>query len=339
MNNQEKLSCAEVRALMDDGAADGRVQEHLTHCPDCRLEARVREAAASLCEDVPPDFSDGVMRLVRAERRRRDLRKKILRYGSAAAAALILIPCAVLIVPRLTRSERALENAAAEYALDGAPEAGLDAALEAELLTNETAAETSAAETMMLMSAAETTAADTAAAETAAAKPKMLMAAPRMLAGTAPAPDAYGGQNGASGNSSSDNASDGNAAQNTASENGIPTEEEARAETDTLRPAPDYVGQSEGMGCAAPKMKQASIPSAVPAAEAVPENASAATRAELGAILTALAGEARAAEWLASYTGTDETLLADAMAALRLSEEDVRLAAAQLGVSLDGLLP
>ena len=109
MNNQRSLSCEEVRALLDGGVpADCRagVDAHLAHCPDCRAEARIRELSASLAEAPPPGFTDGVMRLVRAERTRELRRRVILRRVSAAAAALVLVPVLAVAGPRLMRAEQ-----------------------------------------------------------------------------------------------------------------------------------------------------------------------------------------------------------------------------------------
>ena len=57
MNNHRRLSCEEVRALLDAGVPDERrpdVDAHLADCPDCRAEARVRSLTASLAADPPP---------------------------------------------------------------------------------------------------------------------------------------------------------------------------------------------------------------------------------------------------------------------------------------------
>ena len=77
---------------------------------DRTIEYRIRRAAAALSEDPPEGFAEGVLARVRAEQRRRSWRRAALRWGGAAAAALLILPAAVVLVPRLLRTEDALSG-------------------------------------------------------------------------------------------------------------------------------------------------------------------------------------------------------------------------------------
>ena len=77
---------------------------------DRTIEYRIRRAASALAEDPPEGFAEGVLARVRAEQRRRSWRRAALRWGGAAAAALLILPAAVVLVPRLLRTEDALRG-------------------------------------------------------------------------------------------------------------------------------------------------------------------------------------------------------------------------------------
>jgi hypothetical protein len=72
-------------------------------------DARIRELTAALAADVPAGFTSRVMGEIRAERRRAAFRHRILRFGSAAVAALVIIPMAAIMVPAMIRSEKNLD--------------------------------------------------------------------------------------------------------------------------------------------------------------------------------------------------------------------------------------
>lgn len=72
-------------------------------------DARIRELTAALAADVPAGFTSRVMGEIRAQRRRAAFRHRILRFGSAAVAALVIIPMAAIMVPAMIRSEKNLE--------------------------------------------------------------------------------------------------------------------------------------------------------------------------------------------------------------------------------------
>ena len=60
-------------------------------------DARIRELTAALAADVPAGFTSRVMGEIRAQRRRAAFRHRILRFGSAAVAALVLIAALLLV--------------------------------------------------------------------------------------------------------------------------------------------------------------------------------------------------------------------------------------------------
>ena len=72
-------------------------------------DARIRELTAALAADVPAGFTSRVMGEIRAQRRRAAFRHRILRFGSAAVAALVIIPMAAIMVPTMIRSEKNLD--------------------------------------------------------------------------------------------------------------------------------------------------------------------------------------------------------------------------------------
>lgn len=72
-------------------------------------DARIRELTAALAADVPAGFTSRVMGEIRAQRRRAAFRHRILRFGSAAVAALVIIPMAAIMVPAMIRSEKNLD--------------------------------------------------------------------------------------------------------------------------------------------------------------------------------------------------------------------------------------
>ena len=69
-------------------------------------DAHIRELTAALAADVPADFTARVMSEIRAERRRISFRHRLLRYGSAAVAALVIVPMAAIVVPAMIRGEQ-----------------------------------------------------------------------------------------------------------------------------------------------------------------------------------------------------------------------------------------
>ena len=69
-------------------------------------DAHIRELTAALAADVPADFTARVMGEIRAERRRAAFRHRLLRYGSAAVAALVIVPVAAIMVPAMIRGEK-----------------------------------------------------------------------------------------------------------------------------------------------------------------------------------------------------------------------------------------
>ncbi|MBQ1975884.1 MAG: hypothetical protein II227_00435 [Clostridia bacterium] len=72
-------------------------------------DARIRELTAALAADVPAGFTSRVMGEIRAQRRRAAFRHRTLRFGSAAVAALVIIPMAAIMVPAMIRSEKNLD--------------------------------------------------------------------------------------------------------------------------------------------------------------------------------------------------------------------------------------
>ena len=69
-------------------------------------DAHIRELTAALAADVPAEFTARVMSEIRAERRRASFRHRLLRYGSAAVAALVIVPIAAIVVPAMIRGEK-----------------------------------------------------------------------------------------------------------------------------------------------------------------------------------------------------------------------------------------
>lgn len=69
-------------------------------------DAHIRELTAALAADVPSDFTARVMGEIRAERRRAAFRHRLLRYGSAVVAALVIVPVAAIMVPAMIRGEK-----------------------------------------------------------------------------------------------------------------------------------------------------------------------------------------------------------------------------------------
>lgn len=68
-------------------------------------DEHLRELTAALAADVPADFTKRVMEEIRKERRSIALRHRLLRYGSAAIAALVIVPMAAIVVPAMIRGE------------------------------------------------------------------------------------------------------------------------------------------------------------------------------------------------------------------------------------------
>ena len=69
-------------------------------------DAHIRELTAALAADVPVGFTSRVMEEIRAQRRRAAFRHRLLRFGSAAVAALVIVPMAAIIVPTMIRQEK-----------------------------------------------------------------------------------------------------------------------------------------------------------------------------------------------------------------------------------------
>lgn len=74
-------------------------------------DAHIRELTAALAADVPAGFTARVMDNIRAERRRGAFRHRLLRYGSAAVAALVIIPMTAIMVPAMIRAEKNVDAA------------------------------------------------------------------------------------------------------------------------------------------------------------------------------------------------------------------------------------
>ena len=66
-------------------------------------DEHLRELTSALAADVPADFTKRVMEEIRKERRSIALRHRLLRYGSAAIAALVIVPMAAIVVPAMIR--------------------------------------------------------------------------------------------------------------------------------------------------------------------------------------------------------------------------------------------
>ena len=74
-------------------------------------DEHLRELTSALAADVPADFTKRVMEEIRKERRSIALRHRLLRYGSAAIAALVIVPMAAIVVPAMIRGERNTDGA------------------------------------------------------------------------------------------------------------------------------------------------------------------------------------------------------------------------------------
>lgn len=85
---------------------DGEIRKDSAPVQDTdTTEYHIRELTAALAAEVPDGFTARVMGEIRAERRRIALRHRILRYGSAVVAALIIVPVAAIMVPAMIRGE------------------------------------------------------------------------------------------------------------------------------------------------------------------------------------------------------------------------------------------
>lgn len=286
MKNLRCLSCEEVRALLDAGVPGERcpdVDAHLAACPDCRVEARIRSLAASLAADPPPGFTDGVMRLVRAEHARELRRRSLLRRASAVAAALVLVPVLAVTAPRLARiGKHTAGGAPAEMIMFTAPAAPGGAAAEEHAPETTAAPETRAA-------APETTVEETAAVTGS------VLAAPREDRGEAPEtgePDGDAAPNSANGASAPDTAAAGNA---------VDTAEPA--------PAPEYVTKREP----APAPETTALTVCGIARDPDLDDAL--------RVIAAIAGEDAYETWCAAYAGDAHTAARDAAAAFSISRE------------------
>ena len=295
MKNLRCLSCEEVRALLDEGVPGERcpdVDAHLAACPDCRAEARIRSLAASLAADPPPGFTDGVMRLVRAEHAREIRRRSLLRRAAAVAAALVLVPVLAVTAPRLARiGKHTAGGAPAEMIMFTAPAAPGGAAGEEHAPGTTAVPETRAA--------VPEAAVDPDTAEETAAVTGALLAASGEDPGGAPeagapaeAPAENAAPDNANGASAPDTAAAGNA-----------------ADTAAPAPAPEYVTKREP----APAPETTALTVCGIARAPDPDDAL--------RVIAAIAGEDAYEAWCAAYAGDAHTAARDAAATFSISRE------------------
>lgn len=332
--------CGEIRELLENGIPEDRraeVEAHLAVCPDCRAEARIREAAAALYAEVPPGFTDGVMRLVQAERVRGKRRLLWLRRISAAAAVLVLVPVLAVGVPYLMQAEKHVSPDAASLAETAETPLSLKYAFadnsgygsEDTAMTEADAADGKTAETA---ETAEETAAETAeeAADMILLPPENVTAA-RLPAAELP-PDstddpALGGEDAGGGDAVAEN-------------DLLLAETTARTEPETTAApgsAPDYVAaKSPETSAKRSETGTLSVSSCEPAEE--PEESPALT------VICALAPREAFDEWAAAYEGAEEDAPADACRALGITREAFEAQAEQMhfsftGEELDAIFP
>ena len=77
-----------------------------TETEPASADARIRELTAALAADVPADFTKNVMNAIRAERKKMAFRHRMVRLGSAIAAAIVIVPMAAIVLPAMIRSEK-----------------------------------------------------------------------------------------------------------------------------------------------------------------------------------------------------------------------------------------
>lgn len=81
-------------------------QMSATETEPASADAHIRELTAALAVDVPANFTKNVMDAIRAERRKIAFRHRMVRLGSAIAAAIVLVPMAAIVLPAMIRSEK-----------------------------------------------------------------------------------------------------------------------------------------------------------------------------------------------------------------------------------------
>ena len=77
-----------------------------TETEPASADVHIRELTAALAADVPADFTKNVMNAIRAERRKMAFRHRMVRLGSAIAAAIVIVPMAAIVLPAMIRSEK-----------------------------------------------------------------------------------------------------------------------------------------------------------------------------------------------------------------------------------------
>lgn len=137
------MKCEEFRELELD-LAMGRLDEdtaaaakaHMESCPECRDEymdcCSIAEVMSQLREEkAPEDMADNIMRRVRSDRMSR--RVRVLRIGTAVAAAALLVAGIVTAVPRMgskkdeyISDDQIYRNTASETETAGDDELGND---------------------------------------------------------------------------------------------------------------------------------------------------------------------------------------------------------------------
>ena len=107
---QNKQECGHVTELLADYGDDllepvdkKLVEEHLAVCGECRLELERYRRMAELLKDSgyepPPAMKENVAEKIKRYNRRAAVRRGIIRYGSLAAAALVVGAAAIRFTP------------------------------------------------------------------------------------------------------------------------------------------------------------------------------------------------------------------------------------------------
>lgn len=107
---QNKQECGRVTELLADYGDDllepvekKLVEEHLVVCGECRLELERYRRMAELLKDSgyepPPAMKENVAEKIKRYNRRAAVRRGIVRYGSLAAAALVVGAAAIRFTP------------------------------------------------------------------------------------------------------------------------------------------------------------------------------------------------------------------------------------------------
>ena len=119
------MSCEEFRDIAFDlasgnlgGEAAEAAKRHIEDCPQCRREYEEVLALTAALEDLreepaPESLLPNVMNAISAEKRRRRL-NSIVRFGTAAAAAVVLVVGAVNVLPRLEKEQPPMNNEQAQ---------------------------------------------------------------------------------------------------------------------------------------------------------------------------------------------------------------------------------